>query len=408
MKRLVHILWSIAILALILFASCKGDEKDDFVPTYLVDNEVFTPALPATANNIKVLMNNFGVNALANEIKYDVKIHKIIYKTLFEGDSILVSGIVATPIPDKKNEKFPIMSYQHGTIFKKSEAPSVNTNEEYMVYMASTGMVVAIADYIGFGASSPEFHPYLNKQYTVNAVLDMIRATKEFIIVEEPCKINDLLFLFGYSQGGGATIAAMDAIENNPANSDLKVNAVSAGSGVYDIGTFRRWIMNQQRYQKPSFVAYLLESFLTYTNMSVSYDMVFKEQYANKVPGLIDGLKTEDQINKELGSEHVGGLFNTDFANNITFPTNPDYQSMREAFDNNKISGWLTNTPMKLFYGTDDLWVPGEQTMELFKEFRNAGTGSNTIMTPISGADHLTATPQILFETIVWFKSLNN
>jgi hypothetical protein len=68
---------------------------------------------------------------------------------------------------------FPILSYQHGTIFRKNEAPSVNTNNEFMLYLASTGMVVVIADYVGYGSSSTHFHPYMHKEYTVNAVLDM-------------------------------------------------------------------------------------------------------------------------------------------------------------------------------------------------------------------------------------------
>src|SRR5690606_4091336 len=114
---------------------------------------------------------------------YDIQIYKVVYKTLFEGDSVLASGVIAIPVPLTKKETFPLLSYQHGTIVKKNEAPSVNTNAEFMTYVASAGMVVAIPDYIGFGASSSAFHPFMHKEYTVNAVLDMIRAAKELIKV---------------------------------------------------------------------------------------------------------------------------------------------------------------------------------------------------------------------------------
>ena len=395
------------LATLMLFTACGEDNNDDEItPKYLVDNEAFSPAIPATVDNIKGIMNTFGVNALAENVKYDVNIFKIVYKTLFEGDSILVSGVVATPVPKKNNQTFPILSYQHGTIFTKAEAPSVNTNNEFMTYLASTGMVIVIADYIGFGASSAEFHPYLHKQYTVNAVLDMIRASIEFVKIEKPCKINDQLFMFGYSQGGGATIAAMEAIENNAANNDLTVTAAAAGSGAYDMAGFRSWVLQQQRYTKPSYIAYLLESFSKYSNMNIDYSLIFNTEYAEKIPGLIDGQRSDNQVNDEIGSEYVQGLFNADFISNETYLNNDVYEPMRTAFAQNKVNAWATNTPLKLFYGTIDEWVPGDQTMELLKEFRSLGVGSNVEMKPLNGMDHLTAFPQTLFDTMTWFLSL--
>jgi hypothetical protein len=93
-----NILWVLITLSLFFFIACEKDEDDRFEPRYLVDNNQFTPALPATVDNIKSILNQFGVNALADQVKYDVSIHKIVYKTLFQGDSILVSGVVATPV----------------------------------------------------------------------------------------------------------------------------------------------------------------------------------------------------------------------------------------------------------------------------------------------------------------------
>ncbi|HOO83277.1 MAG TPA: lipase family protein [Prolixibacteraceae bacterium] len=408
-EKIKKIYWPLMLFlaTAMLFSACdKDDNDDDITPKYLVDNETFSPAIPATVENIKSAMNTFGVTALTENVKYDVNIYKLIYKTLFEGDSILVSGVVATPVPKKNNEEFPILSYQHGTIFTKAEAPSVNTNNEFMTYLASTGMVIVIADYIGFGASNAEFHPYLHKQYTVNAVLDMIRASIEFVKIEKPCKINDQLFMFGYSQGGGATVAAMEAIENNADNNDLAVTAASAGSGAYDMAGFRSWVLQQQRYTKPSFLVYLLESFKTYSDMNIDYSLIFKDEYAEKIPGLIDGQRTDNEVNDEIGSEYVQGLFNSDFINNETYLNNDAYEPMRIAFAQNKVNAWATNTPLKLFYGTIDEWVPGDQTMELLKEFRSLGVGSNVEMKPLNGMDHLTAFPQTLFDTMNWFLSL--
>lgn len=395
------------LATVMLFTACGEDNNDDDItPKFLVDNEVFSPAIPATVENIKGLVNTFGVNALAENVKYNVNIYKIVYKTLFEGDSILVSGVVATPIPIKSKETFPMLSYQHGTIFTKAEAPSVNTNNEFMTYLASTGMVIVIADYIGFGASSAEFHPYMHKQYTVNAVLDMIRASIEFVKIEKPCKINDQLFMFGYSQGGGATVAAMEAIENNAANSDLAVTAASAGSGAYNLEGFRSWVLKQQRYTKPSYIAYMLESFSKYSNMNIDYSLIFNNEYAEKIPGIINGQRSDNEVNAVIGSEYVQGLFNADFIDNEIYSSSKAYEPMRTAFAQNKVNAWATNTPLKLFYGTTDEWVPGDQTMEFLKEFRSMGVGSNVEMKPLNGMNHISAFPQTLYDTMTWFLSL--
>lgn len=401
--RKMYFPWVFILVSLFLIVGCGEDNDDEIIPKYLVDSELFTPALPNTAENIKSFLAPFGMTELTAKVKYDIQIHRITYKTLFEGDSILVSGVVASPMANDKKETFPVMSYQHGTLFRKADAPSVNTANEFMCWLASTGLVVIIPDYIGFGASSFNFHPYMHKQYTINAVLDMIRASKEFIKIEKPCEINDKLFLLGYSQGGGATVAALSAIENLPANSDLKVTASAAGGGAYDMKGFREWIMNQQRYDKPSYLAYLLESYLKYTDLDIDYNLVFKDKYAQLIPGLIDGIKSDDAINSAFDSYAVSGLFHNDFQNNATFATNPVYASMRKAFDDNKVTGWAIQSSLSLYYGTTDVWVPGDQTMVLFQQFQDKGVGAKVRMRPLVGMNHITAFPTTIQESLDWF-----
>jgi pimeloyl-ACP methyl ester carboxylesterase len=380
-----------------IFTSCdKNNGDDDIVPKYLVDFEAYPSEL--TADGIKSLiqlaameMPGIDVSPLTEKVKYDVEVHKIVYKTLFEGDTIFASGIVATPVQINKKDVFPVMSYQHGTIFQKSEAPSENISREIMTYLASTGMAVVIPDYIGFGASSAEFHPYMHNQYTVNAVLDMIRASKEFIKTEKPCDINDHLFMFGYSQGGSATVGALSAIENNNSNSDLKVNAAVAGAGAYDLAQFRRWIIDQQRYDKPSFVLYIMESLTRYAGVNNAFDEVFSPGLNIETEGLIDGIQTEQLINNSFGTFHVGSLFTEDFIDKENFETNENFESLRSAFASNKVSGWKTTTPLNIYFGLDDTWVPGEQSIRLFQEFQDNNVGSKVNLVPLQGLDHLTA-----------------
>ena len=402
--KVFRIYW-IAVFAMMLFFwSCNKDNDDEteIVPKYLVDSEL-TNEEPITSGSIQTVLNFAGFSDLAGMAKYDIQVYKVDYMTLFEGDSIEASGLIAVPVPTSSDDKFPILSFQHGTLFAKSEAPSENAEGEYMAYLASTGMVVAIPDYIGFGTSDQYFHPYMINQYAVNAVLDMIRASKEFIKIEKPCSINDKLFLFGYSQGGSATVGALSAIENDNANSDITVTAASAGGGAYDLNEFRSWIMKQQVYDKPSFVTYILESYSRYTDADVSYSSIFSDRFAAVIPGLIDGVKDEAEVNSTFDTHYVDEVFNDNFEDDSVFENDEVYASLRQAFTDNKIGAWSISTPLVLYFGTDDDWVPGEQSLRLYQEFQEYSVGTKVRFKQLSGEDHSTAFAPALLESIDWF-----
>lgn len=63
------------------------------------------------------------------------------------------SGLVSVPVK-AAGARNPVLSYQHGTIFRDIEAPSNNAvASEVAVVMASLGYIVLAPDYVGFGAS---------------------------------------------------------------------------------------------------------------------------------------------------------------------------------------------------------------------------------------------------------------
>ncbi len=91
--------------------------------------------------------------------------------------------------------------------------------------VASTGYVVIIADYLGFGVRQQMAHPYLHKESTVQTLVDMLYSVAEFDEdIAKDITVSDEYFLLGYSQGGWATLALLDALENDYA-SDFTVKA---------------------------------------------------------------------------------------------------------------------------------------------------------------------------------------
>jgi len=400
------------LASLLLVFGCKEDEEpEEFKPKYLVESEKI---LTIQKSNLETIVGAAGLSEFASQLEYDVDVYKLTYKTEFEGDTIEVSGIVSYPV--NSDQSFDMISYQHGTIFTNASAPSVyfenagyitnQQNEAFAgVFMASMGNVVAIADYIGFGESSTYLHPYMHKEYTNNAVLDMIRASKEYAKQEDACNINKNLFLLGFSQGGSATVAALSAIENNTDNSDIKVKAVAAGSGAYNLMEFRKFIINKEPrfYETPSFILYIIDSYKLYSDMDVEYSAIFSDPYAQDVVGLIDGNTYANTIEEEL-SNYVGELFNDDFEDHEIFMASDTYAPVREAFVENTVNAWDVQTPLNLYHGNDDQWVPATQSSLLFREFTTTYQSSNVSLKPFEGLDHTGAFFPTIAASLEWFE----
>jgi pimeloyl-ACP methyl ester carboxylesterase len=385
-----------------------------------ISSDEYIPSTSVTASAVKSIVGALGLvdptnaekyNSLANLVKYDLKFYRVKYKTLFRGDSVNASGLICVPVAIEKKESFPMMCYQHSAIAKKSEAPSVSPLFEgnaLIAYLASTGMIILMPDYIGFGESQHYFHPFLHKEYTSHAVLDFIRAGKEFIGLKNPAKWNDKLFLAGYSQGGSATLAALSAIENNSANADIVVTATSCGAGAYNLTAFRDWIVNRMnyegRYEQPWYLAYLLESFTKYAGVTTPYNSIFKEDISPLVNGAIDGNKTGAEINS-LFPQYLGSLLHPDFMDNTTYQSNEVYFTLKTALTENSIAAWPLKSKLTLYYGQNDVWIPAQLSLSMIGEFQAAGSATNLRSVQFPGLNHVTAFPSSILGTLEWFRT---
>ncbi len=424
MKReIIKLNWLLLAVFMVSLAFTSCDEDDPSMKIkqkQWINSEEFVPPTPVTASTIKGVIGALALvdpgnadkyTSLVNMVKYDIKLYRVKYKTLFRGDSVRASGLMCVPISIEKKESFPMMSYQHGTIAKKSEAPSVSPLFEanaLIAYLASTGMIVLMPDYIGFGESQQYFHPYMHKEYTTNAILDFIRASKEFIGLESPVKWNDKLFLTGYSQGGSATLATLSAIENNSANSDIIVTATTCGAGAYNLTAYRDWIVNRMnyegRFEQPWYLAYLTESFSKYAGLTTPYNSIFKEDIASLVPGVIDGNKTASEINS-LFPEYLGSLLSTDFLDNEIYQSNAVYASLKTALSENSISAWPLKSKLTFYYGQNDVWIPAQLSLNMILEFQAAGSSTNIKSVQFPGLNHVTAFAPAMLGSIEWFRT---
>jgi hypothetical protein len=404
---------SIAILLFIgasmFLNSCQKEEDPTSQPTnYLVGYEKINDY---SASFIKILLGTMenvypGIDTLITDVKYGIDLYKVTYHTKFHGSMILASGLICVPSSDND---FPILSFQNGTNTFKMNAPTINPADPLytlMEMMASHGYVVTIADYVGFGASSSILHPYYDKTSSNDAVINLIKAAHELLNQSDvKAGSNGKHFLMGYSQGGWATLCALN--EANIHNNDsIQVVATSCGAGAYDIPAMSDYVLQQQLFPGPIYLPYYIYSRIDNGDLSESLSVFFKEPYASRIPGLFDGTNTNSEINEQL-NDTISLLLTDDMLNNLD--TGSNFEDLRNAMLSSSIEAWNTTSLLRFYHGTNDLNVPPFQSDMIYNKFRNIGLSDSQLsLIPIPGATHETGLIPWGVNTIMWFDSLNN
>jgi acetyl esterase/lipase len=291
-----------------------------------------------------------GIPGGVLQIRNSVKVYKIIYSTVsYDSSATVASGVVFLP-QGNDNCKRPILNYCHGTIIKKVDAPS-NKVGEYVVGIcfSATGYITILPDYLGLGSVSPGLHPYIHAQSEATSVIDMIRASKEWMDSTN-YSYSDKLFLTGYSQGGHASMATHRMMQETLPG-EFTVTAAAPLSGPYDVsGVQAEVITRDSSYGAPGYLPFVLFSYNMVYNMYNSWNQILDTPYCNTVPPLMDG-------SVSLG---VVENFIPDTPNLIlipalldTFETDTSHVFW-DALRANNLYDWVPTCPVRMGYCTAD------------------------------------------------------
>ena len=104
----------------------------------------------------------FGIPSDSFSADYDVNAYRVTYEMPYLEDTIVVSGALFVPQGFEDPCGLPLHLYMHGTIFKRTDAPSYLSIEgSFGGLMATLGQLVLMPDYVGLGTSSL-MHPYVH------------------------------------------------------------------------------------------------------------------------------------------------------------------------------------------------------------------------------------------------------
>lgn len=302
---------------------------------------------------------------------YDVASYRITYRTTDkDGVELDASGLISVPLKPA-GARSPVLSYQHATIFHDAEAPSNKVEPvEPPLVLASLGYLVVSPDYVGFGASNGQPHPYLIAEPTARVVIDMLTAARGWR-QRQGVADNGQLFLAGYSEGGYATMAAHRAIHLDGGTLKSELRASVPGAGPYDMQVTLDEQLRRVKKQFP-LIGHLLD------------------------PGVLSklGSKTRNEVRRALLREMVPDDADVLYQSLFLDRYLADRRDLIAA-EHSVHLGWAPDVPVYLFHGRQDLTVPYAAAESALNSLRAAGA-SNVSLTDCSTADlgHIGCVPE--------------
>lgn len=359
------------------FISVSSDVKYQYIGSY--DVARLNSILTTEASNFSDL------NVTYSPAINSVKLYRVLYNSVvpeFSNKPTVASGLIA--VPETVTEKIPVVSYQHGTVFTKTDVPSIP--EESMetrlmiAQFAGQGYVLIAADYFGKG-SSTEPDSYQIKESTQQACLDMMSASYE---VFKALKIDPgMLFLSGWSMGSWSTLLFLEKLES------LNIPVVAAATACTPTDIFalvNRWMHAPKETDAiwlPGILALQLNSYSIYYQLAGLMESAVKLEYRQATLDFYQNKITFEEFYSKT-TKRIVDYLKPEFIASSSIGEDRFWQFIQD----NNCYRWRSNTPLNLYYGDSDEAVP-EYIATLPVGYQELIGGAQTISTPAGKlADH--------------------
>ena len=319
-----------------------------------------------------VVKNVSAIDAEYTSI-YDVLCYKVIYRTEYMGRPIDASGLLL--LPEGIND-CRLIAYFHGThipvgsiggeykqvpSYFRGEAKSSDFIEVRNIGLcwASAGYAVFMPDYVGYGVSGKEEHPYNYYPEMFESNIDGLFAVKSYL-TEQGYPLCDKLFLTGWSQGAGASLSAHKYIEESYSD-EFTVLASSHLAGPYNFAGFMEDVISRKDESSDimnilSWSAYSLNKF---SGLNIPLDQI----YAYPVYDQISALNSP--------SKKPSKVFNSLFLSRINTSEEDSFKKI--ARDNSFHKGWKPGGEVFLHHYEGDEIVPSYNTTDAYAELKKVG-----------------------------------
>jgi pimeloyl-ACP methyl ester carboxylesterase len=291
----------------------------------------------------------FGVDITYTPARNAVKLYRVTYASVIPergNKPTVASGLLA--IPDIAGASFPMVSYQHGTVYGKQQVPSFPDQSAetqlMLAQFAGQGYIVIGADYFGMGLSK-EPEGYMVKGSHQQATFDMLMASRS--VLSQMKLSSPKLFLGGWSQGGFVTMAFLQKLES----AGVPVTAAATASAPVDVFVALSGFLDFPRKNDADWVPtlFILSTFsfenyygipgLAHSVLNDAYYDVSRKAY-EKQPFDISQIPTD--LHKLVRAEYFDPQF---FANSAYG---------RLVAEKAHAYRWIIKSPVRNYYGETD------------------------------------------------------
>ncbi|MCX5514359.1 alpha/beta hydrolase [Kaistia algarum] len=343
----------------------------------------------------------FGITVAYTPAKNAVRLYRVSYTSVIPergNQPTVASGLLA--VPDTDGSSFPLVSYQHGTVYGHDQVPSFpdqSAETQLMVaQFAGQGYLLIGSDYFGLGTSKdPE--GYMVKASHQQATYDMLMASRAVL-----AKMNiaaPKLFIGGWSQGGFVTMALLEKLEDT----GVKVDAAATASAPVDIFVALSGFLDFPRKIDADWV----------TTLFILSSFSFENYYG--VPGLARSLINDEYYDISKRAYDRADYDPKDIPTNIRKLIRPEYfnpQFFAASAYGRLVAAtqsyrWIIKTPVRNYYGEADE-VISQGLGRLVMTYQNAiGNGNNVVDAISTGpTTHRGTFAKSVPQWKIWFDSL--
>ena len=275
-----------------------------------------------------------------------------------DGDwkDVTLSGKVMLP-KGRKPKRMILVS--HYTVGSNAEAPSNCFSLEGLLVKLGYGLI--IPDYLGYGITADQVHPYLVMELTAYQITDMYFAVRDWLKAVGMEPEHEDIYLLGYSQGGANTMAVEYLCEvayNDPADEYyIPIHRVFAGGGPYDVkATYERFV-NTDTAGYPVAVPLVLQGMIKGNHLNIEMGDMMQPWLCAKMDEWVNSKKyTTKQINGFINSTVTHELLTKEAMDQTSYKVAELYKAMTE---NSVVAAdWTPQSSVYLLHSMDDETVP--------------------------------------------------
>ena len=279
-----------------------------------------------------------------------------------QGDSLLVSGRIYLP---KRRYLNGIVIANHYTMTSDAEVPSNMLSMESI--FALKGYAVIMPDYVGYGLSRDEVHPYLHWRNAAQTAIDLLNRMPALLDYYGYSYPNDVV-VTGYSQGAAVALGVVRMLEEQGETTPWIVRKLYAGAGPYDPAATYLYSVERDTMGIPAAIPLIV------MGLSDAYDLGFalkdfflEPLLSNYDEWLLSKEYSVQQINQNMGSIVMSELMTPESLD----PNHPIADMLYEVLLSNSNVGYDLLSPAYFLHSIDDEVVPLLNTENLMNQMPN-------------------------------------